>query len=266
MNQQKLTFGKEGGVATITLNRPEARNALSPDMLEEFAGALGGCEGTEVRAVVITGSGGAFCSGADVRDFTQALESGQQQLSSHVKSMADRVHRDLVLKIRRLPKPVIASVDGVAAGAGFSLALACDLRIASTDARFFLAYANIGATADGGSTYYLPRLLGPGLAMEVYLMNQPISAQRALEMGLVNRVAPPGELEKHTQEIAQRLASGPTTAYGRVKELMDRSWGSDLASQLDAEALAFGDNALTSDFQEGITAFIAKRAPRFQGR
>ena len=265
MGQQKITFHKEGGVATITLNRPDVRNALSPDMLEDFAGLLDDCMDRDVRAVVITGSGGAFCSGADVRDFTQVLDKGPQELSAHLQYVAALLHRSVVLKVRHLPKPVIASVGGVAAGAGFSLALACDLRIASDNARFFLAYANIGATADGGSTYYLPRLLGPARAMEVYLMRQPINAQVALEMGLVNQVVPADEIEKHTIEMAQSLASGPTVAYGRVKALMDRSWTSDLASQLDEETQAISDITLTRDFQEGITAFVEKRPPQFRG-
>ena len=265
MDQENVNTRREGAVATITLNRPEVRNALSLDMVEALGTALEQCRAADVRAVVIAGSGGAFCSGGDVRGFTDAMARGTQELSSHMKGLADRFHRSVVLKIRELPKPVIASIGGVAAGGGFSLALACDLRIASRDARFYLAYSNIGATADGGSTYYLPRLVGPGLAMEVYLMNQPISAQRAMEMGLVNRVVPPEELEKHTLETAQRLASGPTLAYGRVKTLMDNAWSTDLAPHLDQEAVALGDIALTSDFQEGITAFVDKRQPRFHG-
>ena len=266
MEQQKVGFRTEGSVATVTINRPEVRNALSADMLEDLSRALEDCRSENVRAVVITGTRGAFCSGADVKGLTQALELSPKELSSHVKGLADRLHHDVVLRIRQLPKPVIASIGGVAAGAGFSLALACDLRIVSQEARFFLAYANIGATLDGGSSYYLPRLLGNGLAMEVSLMNQPISAQRALEMGLVNRLVPAYELEKHTAEIAQRLAAGPTAAYGRVKELIDRSWNSDLESQLDEEARAISEITLTKDFQEGITAFVEKRAPRFQGK
>ncbi len=265
MRQQKVNFRKEGSVATITLNRPEVRNALSPDMLDDLARALDDCKDREVRAVVITGSSGAFCSGADVRDFTHALERGPQGLSSHLKDLADRLHRNAVLKVRQLPKPVIASMSGIAAGGGFSLALACDLRIASQETRFFMAYANIGATADGGSTYYLPRLVGAGRAMEVYLMNQPISAQRAFDIGLVNLVVPSDQLERHTQEMVQRLASGPTLAYGRVKALMDRSWTSDIGSQLDEESQNISEIALTRDFQEGITAFVEKRAPRFRG-
>ncbi len=265
MGSQEIIFHKEGGVATITLNRPEVRNALSPDMLEDFAALLDSCMDKDVRAVVIAGSGGAFCSGADVRNFTQVLDKGPQELSAHLEQVAGLLHRSVVLKIRHLPKPVIASVGGVAAGAGFSLALACDVRVASDNARFFLAYANIGATADGGSTYYLPRLLGSARAMEVYLAKQPINAQEALEMGLVNRVVSADEIESHTLEMARSLASGPTVAYGKVKALMDRSWTSDIASQLDAETRAISDIALTEDFQEGITAFVEKRAPRFQG-
>ena len=265
MDRQAVNFRKEGSVAIITLNRPEVRNALSAGTLEDLASALEDCKAGDVRAVVVTGSGGAFCSGADVRDFTQTLNRNPQELSAQLRVLADMLHRNVVLRIRQLPKPVIASIGGVAAGGGFSLALACDLRIASQNARFVMAYSNIGATADGGSTYYLPRLLGPSLAMESYLMNEPISSQRALEIGLVNLVVPADELETQTLETAQRLASGPTLAYGRVKALMDRSWNSDLATQLDEETLAISEITLTRDFQEGITAFVEKRTPQFRG-
>ena len=261
-----VLMSKEDGVAYVTILRPEARNALLPEMIDQLADALEECKPEDVRAVVITGSGNSFCSGADVKDLAQALAVGPEHLSSHLKGLAGQLHRNVVLKIRRLPKPVIASINGVAAGAGFSLALACDLRIASVDARFFLAYSNIGATADGGSSYYLPRLLGPGRAMEVYLMDRPMTAHRALEMGIVGEVVEANELENHTKDIALRLASGPTVAYGRVKSLMDRALYSDLESQLEEEAQAIGDIAATGDFQEGITAFVEKRAPRFQGK
>ena len=266
MTGNEVKFESSGGVATITLNRPDVRNALSPNTMDELVSAVEACREPEVRAVVLTGAGGAFCSGADVRGFTDNLKDGPEQLSAHLRSQAGRLHTDVILAIRTLPKPVIAAVGGVAAGGGLGLALACDLRLASENARFFMAYASIGATADGGSTYYLPRLLGPALAMEVYLMNQPISAQRALEMGLVNRLVPADELERHATELAARLASGPTVAFGKVKALMDASWSSDLASQLDAETDAISDIALTHDFQEGVTAFVEKRAPKFRGQ
>lgn len=265
MEEQQVSLRTEGGVAILTLDRPEVRNALTPDMLDSMGDALDQCRDSDVRAVVVRGAGGAFCPGADVRDFARALEDGPQVLSSFVQGLASQLHEQVVLKIRRLPKPVIACINGVAAGGGASLALACDLRIASEDARFFLAYANIGATADGGSTYYLPRLVGPALAMEVYLMKQPISAQRAMELGLVNRVLPSEELDKHTMELAHQLASGPTVAYGRVKALIDRAWDVDLESRLAEEARTLGETALTADFQEGITAFVEKRAPQFLG-
>ena len=266
MDPGKVIFRKEGHIATITLNRPEARNALSEGMVDGIAKALEDCMAQDVRAVIITGSGGSFCSGADVKDFTKALEQGPQGMPPYLKAKAGRLHRTVMLKISQLPKPVIASINGVAAGAGVGLALACDMRVASEDSRLFLAFASIGATIAGGASYYLPRIVGRGLAMEAYLMNQPISAQRALEMCLVNRVVPADRLEEITLEMAQTLASGPTAAYGRVKALIDQSWNADLACQLDEEADAFGDNAMTQDFQEGITAFVEKRRPKFQGK
>ena len=265
MEIREVTLGVESGVATITLNRPDARNALSPGTLDGLSEALERCAAEEVRSVVVTGTGPAFCSGADVRGFIQALEVSPANLSEYLQSLADQVHRRVLLKIRELQKPVIACVNGVAAGAGVGLALACDLRIASEDARFFLAYANIGATPDGSASYYLPRLVGQGKAVELYLMNQPLGAQSALEMGLVNRVVPAAELEKHTGEWAQRLASGPTLAYGRMKALMDQSWTSDLAPHLDLESRTISEIALTGDFQEGVRAFVEKRAPAFKG-
>jgi 2-(1,2-epoxy-1,2-dihydrophenyl)acetyl-CoA isomerase len=183
-----------------------------------------------------------------------------------LRVLADTFHRDVVLAIRRLDKPVIASVNGIAAGGGFSLALACDVRIASDNARFLMAYAGIGATADGGSTYLLPRIVGSAKAMELYLSDQPATAQRALELGLVNQVFPAAELDSSVLELASRLAQGPTIAYGRVKAMFDSSWDASLATQLDSETDFISGITLTADFQEGIKAFTEKRRPRFQGR
>ena len=255
------------GVATLTLNRPEARNALSPEMVDQLGEALRSCRGPNIRAVVLSGAGGSFCSGADVKDFVDHLENGgPEEISQHLNNLAGALHRDVVLEIRRLQKPVIAGIDGVAAGGGFSLMLACDLRIASSTARFLMAYANIGATADGGSTYMLPRLIGAGKAMELYLASQPLSADGALEIGLVSQVCPSGDLDRHVLETAMRLAQGPTVAYGRVKALFDRAWESSLEEQLDAETTAMQGIGLTGDFQDGIRAFAEKRRPWFQGR
>ena len=266
MAEENLIFREEDGVATITLNRPEARNAITPDMMQGLARALEQCAKDSVRAVVITGGSRAFCAGADVGEFTRALEGGPPALSRHLEDQAGLLHHGVILKIRELQKPVIASVGGVAAGAGVGLALACDLRIAAEGARFVLAYSNIGATADGGSTYFLPRLIGPGRTMELYLMNEPVNAQRALELGLVNRVVPSDELDTETAELARRLATGPTLAYGRVKTLIDKLGSSErLESQLDDETRAISEITRTRDFQEGITAFVEKRPPEFRG-
>lgn len=263
----RVQLERKGPLAVIRLNRPEARNALSPLMVAELGDAIKSCRGGDTRAVLLTGADGAFCSGADVRDFTRQLdEGGQEGLSDHLRDLADTLHRDVVMGIRRLDKPVVAAINGVAAGAGFSLALACDIRVASSDARFLLAYANIGCTADGGSTYMLPRIVGQGRAMEIYLARQPIGAQYALELGLVSQVFESSHFERHAMETADRLAQGPTRAYGRVKALFDGSWDSDLATQLDAETDAIANIGLTRDFQEGIKAFSQKRQAWFQGQ
>ena len=262
-----VDLSNQGAVGIITLNRPEARNALNPEMFQELGSAIQGCRDPDMRAVIITGSGGSFCAGADVKDFVNQLEnSGPEGLHQHLKHLADAFHRHVIIPIRQLDKPVIASIDGVAAGGGLSLALACDLRVASDSARFLMAYGNIGATADGGSTYLLPRLIGTARAMELYLSDQPIGAQRALDLGLLNQVFPTAELERSTLEFATRLAQGPTVAYGRVKALFDSSWDASLAGQLDAETEYISNITMTDDFQEGIKAFAEKRSPRFQGR
>ena len=266
-DSQRVMLERKTSLAVIRLNRPEARNALSPDMVSELGAALQSCQSGDVRAVMLTGTGGAFCAGADVRDFSHQLDAGGPEgLSEHVRQLADSLHRDVVMTIRGLDKPVIAAVNGVAAGAGFSLALACDLRIASSDARFLLAYANIGCTADGGSTYMLPRIVGQGRAMDIYLARQPIGAQYALELGLVSQVFESAHFERHAMETADRLAQGPTRAYGRVKALFDGSWEADLATQLDAETEAIASMGMTGDFQEGVRAFSQKRQAWFQGR
>ena len=263
----RVLVERSASLAIIRLNRPEARNALSPDMIADLGQALSAAAARDVRAVLLTGADGAFCAGADVRDFTAQLDQGgPEALSHHLRGLADSLHTEVIMAIRRLDKPVVAAVNGVAAGAGFSLALACDIRVASADARFLLAYANIGCTADGGSTYMLPRIVGQGRAMDIYLARQSIGAQYALELGLVSQVFEAAHFERHAMETADRLAQGPTQAYGRVKALFDGSWDSDLATQLDAETDAIANIGLTGDFQEGIRAFSQKRQAWFQGR
>lgn len=266
MASQQVNFSRQDTLAVITLDRPEARNALSPEMVAALGEVIQHCQRPEVRAVLITGTGSAFCSGADVKDFLRVLEEeGPDALAEHLNHLAGVLHQQVILPIRRLEKPVVAAVNGVAAGAGFSLALACDLRLASNNARFLMAYAGIGATADGGSTYLLPRLVGMGKALEIYTASQPLSAEYASDIGLVNQVIPDANFPRHSLQIAARLSQGPTAAYGRVKALFNQSWDNTLEAQLALEAEALSKIGLTRDFQEGIKAFSQKRQPWFQG-
>ncbi len=268
MAYETIDFEKMDGVGIITMNRPESRNALIPQMIAEMSEAIQACKKSDVRAVLLTGAGGGFCSGADLKFVTETLGNNgdPKKLQDYIKTLADDLHHNVVLAFRKLEKPVVAGINGVAAGAGFSLTLGCDIRVAAQGARFLMAYANIGAPADGGSTYLLPRLVGAGRAMELYLASQPLSAQGALEIGLVTQVVEDDALHQHAMETATRLAQGPTTAYGRVKALFDASWDNDIATQLDAETATFVDICLTEDFQEGIKAFTERRQARFQGK
>jgi 2-(1,2-epoxy-1,2-dihydrophenyl)acetyl-CoA isomerase len=267
MPSQPVNLQRQDSLAIITLNRPEARNALSPQMIADLGAAVRSCAHPEVRAVLLTGTEGAFCAGADVKDLLEQLNTGgPEALSGHLKNLADALHEEVILGLQRLAKPVVAAVNGVAAGAGLSLALACDLRLAAHNARFILAYGSLGCSADGGSTYLLPRLVGLGRAMEIYLSNQPLSAEYARELGLVNQVIPQENFERHSLETALRLSQGPTLAYGRTKALFHRSWDATLEEQLAAEAQAISDLGRTQDFQEGIKAFNQKRPPWFQNR
>jgi len=267
MTPTEITFEKMDGVGIITMNRPESRNALTLNMVSEMGEAIEACKRPDVRAVLLTGAGGGFCSGADLKFLLEIQEKGDEKgIQEYITTLANDLHHKVVIGLRRLEKPVVAGINGVAAGAGFSLTLGCDIRVASLGARFLMAYANIGAPADGGSTYLLPRLIGASRAMELYLASQPTSAQAALEMGLVNHIVEDDALHQHAMETAVRLAQGPTAAFARVKALFDSSWENDLATQLDAETAAFADICLTADFQEGIKAFTERRQARFQGK
>ena len=267
MTSGRIGLSKKDDLAVITLNRPEARNALSPDMVADLARALQSCRSPDIRAVLITGAGGAFCAGADVKEMMGQLEQGGPEgLSHHLRDLAETLHHDVILPIRHLEKPVVAGINGVAAGAGFSLTLACDIRLASSNSRFFMAYANIGCTPDGGSTYLLPRLVGQGKAMEIFLASQPLSAERAMEMGLITQAVPAADFDRHALETATRLARGPTLVYGRIKALFDRCWDADLENQLNAETEDISNIGLTRDFQEGIRAFAQKHQAQFRGK
>ena len=246
----------DGPVARIVLDRPEALNAFDVPMALELGAALDACADDAVRVVVITGVGKAFCAGGDVRRFAEALEDDP---AAYIRELAGTMHERIVLPIRRLPKPVIASINGTAAGGGLSLALACDLRIAADDAKLTMAYSSIAVAADGGSSYFLPRLVGPARAAELLFSSDVIDGRRALELGLVNRAVPAAELERATAEWAAGLATRSAGSLAEIKALLARSPHNDLETQLSAEVAAMSRLAGQPDFREAVSAFVAKR-------
>lgn len=254
------------GIATLTMSRPEARNALSMEMRSELSTALHDVEIDEsVRCVVLKGAGDHFMAGGDVKGMGETIKKSADQIK---KEFMLRIHdlHPIMFAMRRMPKPIIASCTGAAAGAGVSMALACDLVIAAEDAFFTLAYCKIGTSPDGSSSFHLPRAVGIKRAMEIALLGDRFSAQTAKDIGMINFVVPNDELESETHKLATRLAAGPTHVYGNTKALFYRSLESEFESQLQAEAEYFSDCASRPDFKEGVTAFIEKRKPRFTGK
>jgi enoyl-CoA hydratase/carnithine racemase len=249
------------GVATITLDRPDAMNSLTAETKTALREALERARDDDaVRAVVLTGSGRAFCAGQDLREHAANLEAG--------RGLAGTVETDynpMVLALTTMPKPVIAAVNGVAAGAGFSLALACDLRIASDKASFATAFTRIGLAPDTGMSWTLQRAVGRAKAAELLLLAEPVRAAEALELGLVTRVVPADELAGATRELATRLAAGPTVAYGAVKRALEHASVADLPSALEKEASLQAACAETTDHANATQAFLRKEPPVFNG-
>lgn len=247
-------------VRTITLNRPDELNAIDDRVTRELQAELKAvARDRGVRCLVITGAGRAFCAGQDLKaatnrdapiDFTAALR---------------RRYNPVILGLRSLEIPVIASINGVAAGAGWSLALACDLRIASKTAKFVSAFGKIGLVPDSGMTWTLPHLVGLSRALEIAWLGEALTAEKALEWGLVNRLAEPDQLAAATREWAEALARGPTKGIGLSKRAMTTALGRDLEGQLEYEALLQGVAGATKDYAEGVRAFIEKRAAEFTG-
>lgn len=263
---EHITLEMRDQIAFITLNRPEARNALSMEMRTGLAEFTSQCQfDPDVRCVVIRGAGGHFMAGGDVKSFKQRQSLSHADRKRQVLEGLHLLHF-AIYRIRNMPKPVLASVQGAAAGAGVSLMAACDLAIAADDAFVTLAYANIGLCPDGSSTYFLPRLLGVRRTLEMTLLPERMEARTAQEWGLINRVVPAAELEAETLKLAQRLASGPTHAFGRAKALINSSFNTTLESQLELEGNAIADCMTTADHEEGVNAFVEKRAPQFVGR
>lgn len=262
MDYRSIRMEREGPVATLVLGQSGAMSTLTAAVVDELGHAVAACESeAEIRALILTGTGPAFCAGADMTMLRALAGDGGHRLAE----IADRFHERLIAPLRRLPKPVIAAVNGVAAGGGLGLALACDFRLASADARFTMAYARIGLSPDGGNTFFLPRLVGYAKAMELYFLNDVLSAEEARAAGLVSRVVPAAELLPAARELARGLATGPTVAFGQTKRLFDRALTSDLAGHLAEESRALGLCAGTRDHAAGLEAFQARRPPQFAG-
>ena len=250
---QHLLIHQDGGVLIIIMNRPEVINAFNDTMLEELGEAMETAARDEsVRSVVLTGAGRGFGSGQDLRAFAQVDRSRDEngRVSEHLQK-----YHNVVLTMRNMPKPVIAAVRGVAAGISCNIALACDLRICSQDARFIEAFARIGLVPDGGGGYFLPRLVGMGKALEMAMLAEEVSGPEAERLGLVNKCVPNEELQGAAIALAQRLANGPTRAYGLMKELMYKSLDTDLQTSLQLEGKLQDEAIKTADHKEGVMAF-----------
>src|SRR5215472_911146 len=250
MPYKTLLLDRADAVATITLNRPDTYNALNLALGRDlFDAVLEVDDDPGVRCVVITGTGKAFCGGGDVKDFAENLP----RIGVLVKELTTYVH-GAVSRLVRSPKPVVVAVNGIAAGGGLSLALSGDLVLAAESARFTMAYSKIGATPDGSSSYFLPRLVGVRRALEMYLTNRVLSAKEALDWGLVTRVIPDGELASATKALAKELANGPTKAFGAAKLLFQQSTQESLETQMELESQSIAASGHTDDFREGVTA------------
>jgi len=260
-----VLVAREGAVVTLTLNRPQALNALNRELTVALQERLLAVEKDESVRCVVLGGGEHFMAGGDLKWF-KGLAQGKSAAENRAQfaGFIDEAH-SIIRCLRRMPKPVVASVRGAVAGFGMSLMMACDLAIAAEGAYFTLAYTLIGVSPDGGSTYALPRIVGDKKAMEIALLGERFDAAAAERLGLVNRVVPKERLEEETASLAKRLAQGPTRVYARTKALLNASLGSSLHAQLDAEAQSFAQSASEPDFAEGLAAFIEKRKPRFAG-
>jgi 2-(1,2-epoxy-1,2-dihydrophenyl)acetyl-CoA isomerase len=265
MSDSLVVAHTEGAVRTLALNRPQALNALNQELTAALREAVFAAEADAGVRVLVLKGGEHFMAGGDLKWF-RGLVEGHSSEDNRIRfeRFINEVH-PVILSLRRMPKPVIASVNGAAAGFGLSLVLACDLAIASESAYFTLAYSLIGASPDGGSTFALPRTVGLKKAMEIALLGDRFSAATACELGIVNRVVPAAELEAETEKLAARLAAGPTAVYGRTKALLNGSSAHTLETQLQREAESFARSASEPDFLEGLSAFIEKRKARFSG-
>jgi len=262
-NDDVVLMHDEGAVRTITLNRPDTLNAFSEELLVGLGKAVkAAAKDMDVRCVVITGAGRAFCSGQDLAEVKKRYHSNEPiELGRHLR----RLYNPMVVQIRSMEKPVLASVNGVAAGAGCSLALVCDMRVAAESSSFIQSFIHVGVIPDSGGTFMLPRLIGLSRAMELAFTGRKVTAAEAERIGLVNRVVPDAALAEETVKLASQLASLPTRGIGLAKRALNAAWCSDLETQLDYEAMLQTTAGQSCDHREGVAAFLEKRRPAFTG-
>lgn len=256
----------DGEIGTLTLDRPDAFNAMSPEMIGELIVAFGWlADRAPLRGLIVTGSGKAFCAGGDVTWFRKGVESDEIDLPSDVRRGAEALHQ-AIIDLRRIPYPVVAAINGPAAGAGFSLALACDMRVSSSAAFFAPAYGRIGASPDGGMTYFLPRVVGPSKALEILLEDPNMSAAEAKELGLVRAVVEPDELMTSARALADELAKKAPHYVRMAKLLCGVSIENSINDHLQLERHGIADSMATEDLRNGVETFFSGGTPEFHGR
>jgi len=259
MNYECLLYDVQDGIATITLNRPDVFNAFNDQQSYDLQDALKQVSRDEsVRVVVLTGAGRAFCSGQDLKAIAN---TDKRDLSESL----EKRYNPIIRAMRNLPKPIICKLNGVAAGAGCSLALACDMVVASSAASMIEVFVNVGLVLDSGSSFFLPRVVGSLKAFELSTLGSKVSAEEALQLGMVNRVVAPEELDAAVAELAARYAAAPTKAIGLMKKMLNKSFSSTLDEMLDYESYCQKIAGNSEDYKEGVTAFNEKRKPQFKG-
>jgi len=264
MEFETVVYAFDGSVATVTMNRPDALNALSLQLTNDLGAGFKQAISDGAKAVILTGNGRAFCSGGDLREM-KAMWEKEGRIEAFLEDPLGALH-EVIRLIRETPIPFIAAVNGVCAGAGTNFALACDMVVAAEDATFREAFVRIGLSPDCGGTFFLPRAVGEKIAAELFMTGDAVSAERALQIGMINRVVPVDDLADETAKLAAKVAAGPTGSIGRIKRMLNASFSNDLTAQLALEHECQIESGKSDDFREGVAAFFEKRPPNFTGK